>query len=147
MDELLKIFLTWQFMIFCLGIAAITFVFRKVLEYAILNRPTLPGNPNSKIWRDLVLPVAPVLLGALAGWLATGYPYPDGLSGSTFGRVSFGLVSGLFSGLMYRVVMGLLRGKIPDASLAPVAPVLSATADAEETVLLNDVKNSINKDQ
>jgi len=37
MDALLSIFLSWQFIIFCLGLAGMGFVFRKLIEYFILD--------------------------------------------------------------------------------------------------------------
>lgn len=137
MDELLRIFLTWQFMFFCLGIAAITFVFRKILEFTVLNNPKLPGNPKSRIWRELILPIAPVLLGAVAGFFAVQYPYPDGLVHSAYGRISFGLVAGLLSGLAYRVVIGLLKAKI-----APEGQPADPTTD---NVFMSKIRETINQ--
>lgn len=118
MDELLKIFLSWQFMIFCLGLAALGFVMRKIIEYAILDNPHVPGNKHSMIWRSLILPIAPVVSGALAGYFAKNYPYPDGLGSSEYGRISFGLVAGLLSGLVYRVVAELLKSKMAQGYVA-----------------------------
>jgi hypothetical protein len=112
MDALLAVFISWQFLFFCLGIAALTFVFRKLLEFAILDNPSMPGTCNSRIWRELILPITPVLFGGLAAYLAKQYPYPAGLVNSSYGRISFGLVAGLLSGLVYRVVVALLRAKI-----------------------------------
>lgn len=142
MDEILRIFLTWQFMIFCLGLAAITFVIRKIFEFAVLNNPRMPGSKNSLIWRALLLPIAPVVNGALAGFLAKNYPYPEGLGASTYGRISFGLVAGLFSGLVYRVVIELLRSKMAQGNTPSIAPTDPTISNA----VVQSVQVSINKD-
>jgi uncharacterized membrane protein len=104
MDLLSQLF-SWQFMLFCLGIAAITFVVRSTVEhtYVILAQ--------KKIWKELILPIFPVITGALIGAAATSYPYPEGFD-STSGRTMFGLVAGLLSGLLYRVIKSLLTSKI-----------------------------------
>lgn len=68
----------------------------------------MPGNSQSKLWKDLILPIAPVVGGALAGLVATKYPYPEGII-SLSGRVIFGLVAGLLSTLVYRVITGMLK--------------------------------------
>lgn len=123
MDELLKIFLSWQFMIFCLGLSGMGFVFRKLIEYFILDNPHVPASKHSMIWRSLILPIAPVVSGALAGYLAKGYPYPDGLASSEYGRISFGLVAGLLSGLVYRVIAELLRSKMAQGYVAGMSGI------------------------
>lgn len=118
MDDLLRIFLSWQFMIFCLGLAALGFIFRKIIEYAILDNPHMPGSKHSMIWRSVILPIAPVVSGAVAGYFAKNYPYPEGLGASEYGRISFGLVAGLLSGLVYRVVTELLKSKMAQKYVA-----------------------------
>lgn len=118
MDELLRIFLSWQFMIFCLGLAAMGFILRKIIEYTILDNPHVPGSKHSMIWRSLILPIAPVVSGAIAGYFAKNYPYPEGLGTSEYGRISFGLVAGLLSGLVYRVISELLKSKMAQGYVA-----------------------------
>ena len=104
MDLLSQLF-GWQFMLFCLGIASITFVVRSLVEHLVSNFK------DAKIWKELVLPIFPVIAGALIGWLAVQYPYPDGFE-STSGRLMFGLVAGLLSGLLYRVIKSMLSANI-----------------------------------
>jgi len=112
MDELLRIFLSWQFIVLTLGIASITFVIRKIMEFFILNNPKMPGSKNSIFWRSLVLPVLPIIIGGIATFLSTGYPYPELLGASEFGRVCFGLGAGALSTTLYRVILELLRSKV-----------------------------------
>jgi hypothetical protein len=108
MDAVFYALFSWQFLLFCLGIAAVTFVVRKVVEYFILDNPKMPGTRASKLWRELLLPIGPVVGGALVGLVAAKYPYPEGIN-SISGRVIFGLVAGLLSGLVYRVLTGMLK--------------------------------------
>lgn len=110
MEQIFQNLFTWQLILFCLGIAAITYVIRYIVEY-ILDKPQVPASKQSKIWRDLFLPIIPVIIGALVGYLISSYPYPEGIS-SGGARVMFGLVAGLFSELVYRVVKGLFKEQI-----------------------------------
>jgi len=111
MDAGLEALLSWQFLLFCLGIAAITFVIRKIVEFAILDNPKMPGNRFSKVWRELLLPIGPVFTGAIVAVLASKYPYPSEIT-SISGRFLFGLVAGFLSGLVYRIISGMLKNKI-----------------------------------
>lgn len=143
MDALLAVFISWQFLFFCLGIAALTFVFRKLLEFAVLDNPSLPGNRSSRIWRELILPITPVVFGGIAAYLAKQYPYPEGLTNSSYGRISFGLVSGLLSGLVYRVVIALLKAKITIATDSSCPPGVESSNNLESP-FIQSVRNSIN---
>lgn len=110
MDTMLEALLSWQFLLFCLALAAVTFVVRKIAEY-VLDNPSVPASKNSKLWTALILPILPVVLGSIGGYFADKYPYPEGL-GHSSGRVVFGLVAGLLSGLVYRVINAFLSSKI-----------------------------------
>jgi hypothetical protein len=111
MDELLRIFLTWQFILYSLSIAGATFIVRRLLEFFVLNNPQLPGNSSSRVWRGIILPFFPLILGTIGGVVVNSFPYPEGLGGSHVGRAMFGMVAGLFSGLLFRVINELLRMK------------------------------------
>lgn len=105
MDQMLSTLFSLQFLLFCLGLAAVIFVVRRFVEYFVKTKSFL------KLWHELILPVFPVMLGGLTGLLAKMYPYPEGIE-SASGRVLFGLVAGLLSGLVYRVIKSLLKAKI-----------------------------------
>jgi hypothetical protein len=66
---------------------------------------------ESKLWNDLLLPILPVIIGASGGYLFKTYPYPNGLI-TDGDRIVFGLVAGLLSTLLYRVVKALMFQKI-----------------------------------
>jgi len=104
MDPLLT-FMSWQFVLFSLGIAAITYVVRTVIEYFVTDPKYL--NP----WEDLILPLIPIPIGILMAYFAVAYPFPIGIS-SVSSRLIFGAVSGLVSTVTYRAVWGIISAKI-----------------------------------
>ncbi len=119
MDTALQALLSYQFILFCLGLAAITYVLRLVVQFFVLDNPKLPGTRASALWKELLLPIAPVVNGALLGWLVKTSLYPEVVTG-TAGRVFFGLVAGLLSGLVYRVVWGMIKSKLPSGVIGVV---------------------------
>ena len=150
MDTVLQALLSWQFVLFALAIAALTFVIRKVVEYA-LDNPSIPTGKMTKedrLWKELLLPILPVVLGAAAGFLAKKYPFPDGLTNPS-ARLAFGLVAGLLSGLVYRVIKGTLAAKVAavvgsaTGGAASPTPPAAGTPDAPEDPGAS-VRNTIN---
>jgi hypothetical protein len=118
MDTIFQALFSWQFLLFCLAIAAVLFVIRRVFEYLLETRQI--HAKNSKLWKDLILPILPVVIGPAAAYLAHQYPYPGGLT-SGAARVAFGLVAGLLYGLVYRVLKSMLgyRIKNPESAYNP----------------------------
>jgi hypothetical protein len=112
MDQMLSTLFSWQFLILSFGLYAITTVIRRIVEF-VLDNPKVPASKTSKLWTELLLPVGPILNGALVGWLVKSFPYPEGIS-STSGRVFFGLVAGFFSAKMYRILKSFIKSKLPD---------------------------------
>jgi len=113
MDPILSLLFSWQFILFSLFIAGITFVLRKIVEYLMSSFKW--AAKESKLWSDLILPILPVLLGAVIADKFKHFPFPDGLSTFGSGRIVFGLVAGLLSTLVYRVINSLLGQKIVTA--------------------------------
>ena len=109
MDNIFQTLLSWQFVLFCLGLTAIVFIVRKTFEYVLANVSSFAK--SSKVWKELILPIFPIVLGPLVAYIAKEYPYGDTLK-FTSGRLMFGLVAGLLSGLMYRVIKSFLTTKI-----------------------------------
>lgn len=111
MDEnVFEALISWQFVLFCLSIAAITYVIRKLIEFFVLDNPKMPGTRTSMFWRDLILPISPIVAGALMGAFIHRYPFPEHLH-STGGRTIFGLVAGLLSSQIYRIMTSMLKSK------------------------------------
>jgi hypothetical protein len=113
----------------CLGISAIVFTVRRSFEFYIVSK-------NYKkiinIWQNLFLPLFPLFLGAVVGWFAKSYPYPQNIS-SASGRVFFGIVAGMFSGLIYRLLKSILLSNI------------KATDDSSDNLLNSAVIQAINE--
>lgn len=120
MDNAFQIFWSWQFALFCLSLAAVNEVIKRIAEY-ILDNPKVPASKDSRIWTELILPISPVVLGGLGAIIAKQYPYPDDIK-SASSRFAFGMVAGLLSGLFYRIVKPFLASKaginLPDDSAA-----------------------------
>lgn len=129
MDPILQVLLSWRFVMFGLAIAAVMFILRTILEYVV---GLCHGNlANSKLWNDLLLPILPIFIGAGSAYLLRLFPYP-GFTPDANGhillgdRIIFGLVAGLLSTLMYRVIKALLYQKLVGyAQTLPGAPVIA----------------------
>lgn len=110
MDSILQAFLSFQFLLAAFAIAGINFFMRKVSEY--LMATVLSKNDFvKKLWSDLMLPLSPLVTGFLCGVFATEYVYPADIK-TTTARAAFGIVAGMFSGLVYRVTKSMLKQKL-----------------------------------
>jgi hypothetical protein len=147
MDNVLQALLTWQFLFFCLAIGAIVFMVRVAVEYAMVNWAFVAK--ESKLWRGLILPILPILLGQFGALFITQYPYPEGLS-SKGGRMVFGLVAGFTSGLIVRLYRSFLAGKASEygsSAAAAINAIRAGKNNQEVEDLGTSVRDSINKDQ
>ena len=119
MDTLLHALLSWQFLFFSLAIGIVIFVIRQLVEYGMDNwwplKQWKAANKDAKLWRGLILPILPIVLGLTAALFAKAYPFPEGFS-STSGRVVFGLVSGFTSGLAVRIYKSFLSSSVSEYS-------------------------------
>ncbi len=107
MDNIIITLLSWQFIFFGLAISAIVFVLRTIAEYVTsLKKPI----QESGLWKDLLLPISPVIIGSVGAAILSSYPYPENITTSG-ARIAFGLIAGLFSGLIYRVIKALITQK------------------------------------
>lgn len=104
MDPLTQL-LSFSFIIFSLLIGGITYILRIIIEFFWKSAP------NNKIWEDIILPIVPMLMGIGVAYFATMYPYPVGFN-AVSGRLAFGGVAGLFSGLLYRLIKSTIKQKI-----------------------------------
>lgn len=140
MDNALNALISWQFLLFCLGTFTITFIIRKIVEFYVKSSLTSP------FWNELFIPIMPPILGALVGLCATKYTYPDGLNNLS-GRLFFGMVAGLLSGLVYKVVKGTLKAKLAtlggdtDAPAVVTASVLAPTSTTQPIIVPDDASN------
>jgi uncharacterized membrane protein YedE/YeeE len=105
MDPIIDILLSWQFILFGLAVAGVMYVLRILVEYFMQLAKKIPL--KSKLWNEVLLPILPVIIGALGAVHFKSFPYPDSLV-TRGDRIIFGLVAGLLSTLLYRVVKALL---------------------------------------
>jgi hypothetical protein len=114
MDPILQVLLSWQFILFSLAVAAAISIIRTIIEYIFSVRKR--NLKRSKLWNDLILPLLPVGLGICGGIYLKHYPYPGFTPGSDglilrSDRIIFGLVAGLLSTLLYRIIKTLAYQK------------------------------------
>jgi hypothetical protein len=107
----LTVVTSWQFVLFGLAIASVMYVLRIVVEYFMELGHIDPD--KNKLWNKVMLPILPVIIGAIWATHLRAFPYPDNMV-SRPDRLIFGLVAGLLSGLIYRVVKAVLYQKVID---------------------------------
>lgn len=146
MDNVLQALLSWQFIFFALAIAAMTFVIKQFVDFAIDN-PNIPtGNmtKENRFWTQLVLPISPVVMGTFAGLFAKMYPFPEGIS-SASARMAFGMVAGLLSGLLYSVIKGVLSSKIPiatEVTTATSTPIITSNPTDDPEIPVRNISHN-----
>lgn len=126
MDTALQALLSYQFILLCLAIAAITYVFRLTIQFFILDNPKMPGTRTNKFWRELILPISPVFFGVILCFCVKAGIYPEGIV-TQAARINLGLVAGLLSGLIYKVVVGMLAAKIPAVATITTTTTIDPT--------------------
>lgn len=146
MDPILQILLSWQFIFFGLAVAAIMYILRTLVEYcSTLLKKSLD---KSVFWNDVFLPIFPVILGATSAFFLKLFPYPgfaNGPKGYVLAgdRIIFGLVAGLLSTTMYRVIKSILSQKITST-----AQTISETvSQLERPMVVNDAPETISENE
>lgn len=96
--------------VFAMVVNIISAVVRKAVE---LIRPHLKNMDfaSSRLWRELFLPILPVLVGALLALTVTSFPYPSVFTRSVVMRVMYGMLAGFFSTWAYRIIKTLVQRK------------------------------------
>lgn len=98
-------------LLFCIGVYAILFILRKVLE-GLLKKYDFA---NNYYWREVVLPILPSVIGVVCGVGMKFFPFPEGFT--HWGpRALYGLVCGFASALVYKIAMSIVRKLWPGAT-------------------------------
>lgn len=116
LDKGLELLTTWNTLLYTLGVVAVVAVIRLPVE------KLWPEVSSKKWWRDVVVPLLPLAMGA-AGGLGPSFPFPDGIKG-VYARVVYGLVCGFCSGWLVAYVKKVFKSKgieVP-AVIAPSTP-------------------------
>ena len=109
MDSALQALLSWQFVLFCVAVSAITFIVRSTVDYILNNTGHLAK--DNHLWTNLILPILPIVLGPVGAFFAEQYPYPLEIT-SASGRIAFGLCAGLLAGLVWRWIKAVIGNKM-----------------------------------
>lgn len=104
MENVLEQLLSLSTIVLCLMISVLVEMQRKVIT------KIKPDLEKSKMWNEFWVPLGPLGTGALIGLFIEQYPWPADFT-STWGRVFFGVVCGLASAHVYRVVKKFLVKK------------------------------------
>lgn len=95
LDKIFETFVNPQTIIVCLAIYLATYVIRKIVEGAWKNAT------DNRLWREVWLPIGPIVNGALIGLFAKTFVWPEFIGTSAAGRIMYGAICGVFSALIY----------------------------------------------
>jgi hypothetical protein len=139
MDQALTNFISWHTLVFGLACWILTFLSRRITETALPHlKKQVDANQEgatykttfARWWNEVLLYVLPVAWGGLSASLATFYPFPEGVS-SFSARLFFGIVTGFFSGFIYKILKKIILKKfdIVSESDLPAAKVPEHVGD------------------
>lgn len=107
LDEVAKAFLNAQTVLICLAIYLMTYVIRKIVEGFWV------GAKANRLWREVWLPIGPIVNGGLIGLMAKTFVWPEIVGTSLSGRIMYGAICGVFSALLYSRVRSFISSKTP----------------------------------
>jgi hypothetical protein len=93
----------WWALLFCFYVVFGTFLFRTIVEGV---RPKLK---NSLVWRNQILTVFPLWLGAITAFFFKGFTYPEDVGTRAFARIMYGLVIGGCSRWIFKIVKARVK--------------------------------------
>lgn len=125
-------FLTLQFVLFAIGVSAVVFLIRTMVEYF------LPKAKVTKLWNSLILIILPITVGGLLGFFLQLYPYPPGFSGIG-NHIIYGLGAGSLSSIIWKTLKELLGGKIQG--------IIGVLAGNNNVVVNNNLPSNTSTDQ
>lgn len=99
---------------------------RTIVDYAIMDNPHLPGSRNSRLWRSLILPLMPIMLGVGFYFISDKFPYtyPDGVNTYT-AKFVFCLAAAALSSVVFKVVKELLLANINQPNFNTYPPYIN----------------------
>jgi hypothetical protein len=118
----LSTFINWQTPVLCLGVYILVFVVRHVVDTLL----KIGGHPNNLVWREMILPIMPVLMGVAIVLVMPMFPYPKPFDSSTGSLIIYGMICGFFSSVVYRIFKAAIAKKWP--SVAGHLPEATKTA-------------------
>lgn len=128
LDALIKNFITFEALFLCLSVYLITHVLRKVLL------GIWPQLEKHRLWSSLFLPLAAIFVGALCGFSAKTFVWPEVVGSHVQSRMLWGAICGSFSAFVYGRVRSFLSGsEKTDAGLPKVDKTLEPEPVPEPT--------------
>jgi hypothetical protein len=95
LDSALQTFVNWQTLLFCLGIAILTYVVRTIVE-------TLwKGAATNDVWQEFGVRLGPIGTGMILGVTMRNFPWPTVLAGSKWALLFYGAACGVASAYVY----------------------------------------------
>lgn len=99
----------------CLAVYVVTYFFRRLaegvwrilIERGVVVEKSLLG----RIWAEVLLPVFPILVGGLMGFMTKTIIWPSITNGTKLGQILYGSVCGLFSAFVYNRIRGWIKSK------------------------------------
>lgn len=132
-DQVLDGFFSIQAVVFAVVIWLEVLLLRKLVEVSAKKvAPIFPDKWEPwwvELWREWILPGAPIVLGGLTAGLVTQYPLPEVFANSAAGRVFCGLALGLASGYVYPRVLYYYRKFLPKKVDEQVEQITDAAQD------------------
>ena len=117
MESALLSLFTPAFFVFAFAIALVIIALRAIVRAVSGRLSFLPDRLEGfleDLWTEWILPAAPIVVGGLAAFLITGYPYPADFATSASARALFGLIAGFFSSSVYRFAKFHLKKYLPE---------------------------------
>lgn len=114
MDFSILELLNLPFLIFCLAIASITYVFRTIIEFFILDNPKVPLDKRSRFWTEVFLPILPIIIGVVISYFGNKIPLLLDLTDNAQGRIAYGLTGGALSTVIFRMIKSLIKSSSND---------------------------------
>lgn len=117
MDGAVTSFFSMTTVIFAIVVWFLTVAFRSIVESIALRVAYIFPDKYEPywvdVWKEWVLPAAPIVIGGLVAFLVPTYPYPAVFAASESARIFFGLVAGGASGYSYRFFKHKLNQLLP----------------------------------
>jgi len=101
--DILNLLISWQFLFLSLAISALVYTIRLIIEILFKLE-------KERIWRELILPIMPIVIGGLFAGFIVDFDYPEMITCLST-KIIFGSVAGLLSAQIYKIIKGTLLGK------------------------------------
>lgn len=114
-DSSFNAFMTWQTVLFCLGIGVLVFVLRTLVE------AFWQGAKTNLYWREVALPIGPVATGCLLVVVMHSFPFPLPIQDTLAGKLFYGGLCGMSSAWVFGRFRSFLNAAAD--SNEPIAPI------------------------